>query len=112
MPPQINKTEEKQMTVEEFRNMKTESKISIWKSGRKEYVAEVVENCGCGFDYLIRINPDYKDSVALFGKCLKMCGVNNFLTDIEKADADMENCIDRGYIIGNENIAIVLDKII
>lgn len=100
------------MTVEEIRGMKTESKISIWKNGKKEYIAEVIENCGCGFDYLIRINPDYKDSIALFNKCLKMCGVSNFLADVEKSHVDMKNCIDRGYVIGNENIAIVLDKII
>lgn len=96
------------MTVEEIRNMKTESKISIWKNGRKEYVAEVVENCGCGFDYLIRVNPDYKDSLALFNKCLEICNIaiagmnENFI----------EESIKRGYVLNHENIAVVLDKII
>ena len=96
------------MTVEEIRGMKTESKISIWKNGRKEYVAEVIENCGCGFDYLIRINPDNKDSIALFKKCLNLCGLSN----VSVSKDFMENSFERGYVYCNENIAIVLDKII
>lgn len=96
------------MITEQLINMKTESKMSIWKDGKKEYVAEVIENCGCGFDYLIRIKPEYKDSLALFNKCLDFCniaiiGINeNFI----------EESISRGYIIGHEEIAFIVDDII
>ena len=96
------------MTVEEIRNMKTESKISIWKNGKKEYVAEVIENCGCGFDYLIRVNPEYKDSLVLFNKCLEICNI----AIAGMNDNFIEESIKRGYVLNHENVALIIDKII
>lgn len=87
-----------------------ESKIYIYKNCEKVVVAEVVSNCGCGFNCLIRIHPDYKHSLPIFATCMELCNIPMNEINIDKQY--VEKCYDRGYLIQDESIAVVLDKII
>ena len=88
--------------------MKVISKIYKVVENRNKCVAEVVEDCGCGFDYLIRIIPEYKYDKEVFNKCLDICNIA--IIGLDKNF--IEVCIERGYLIRHENIALVIDNVI
>lgn len=99
------------MKVSELKTVcKVISKVYTVVNGYNTVVAEVVENCGCGFDYLIRIHPDYKQELNIIAKCIDICNVSANL--MEKNIQVIEDCINRGYLIHNPEIAIVIDEII
>lgn len=87
---------------------KVVSKLYAVENGSNVVVAEVIENPGCGFDYLIRIIPEYKENVEVFNKCLDICNIS-VVGEIRRF---IEESINRGYIIRHEEIAFIIDEII
>lgn len=87
---------------------RVESKIFVTENNSKTAVAEVIEGCGCGFTHLIRIHPDYKQDIDIFKKCLQLC--DNVVSGV--TEEFLKESIEREYVRTNENIAVVIDKII
>lgn len=87
---------------------KVVSKVYAIVNGYNTVVAEVIENCGCGFDYLIRIKPQYKNALPIFAKCMELCGIQEINIDYEY----LKMSYDREYLYKHENIALVVDEII
>lgn len=89
-------------------NAKVITKIYDEKNSQKA-IAEIVENCGCGFKYLIRIDETEKYNSDLFTQCM-------FYTHRQLAGSItkdyLEKCYDRGYWIFDESIAIICDTVI
>lgn len=91
---------------------KVVSKVYAVVNDKQKVVAEVIEGCGCGFDYLIRIKPEYKFVEDIFVKCLSLCNISLGNTIITKEV--IEKSIDNGYPINSmyQNIALIIDEII
>lgn len=87
---------------------KVVSKIYAIVNGSNTLVAEVVENPGCGFDFLIRIKPQYKKALPIFAKCMELCGIHEINIDYEY----LKMSYDREYLYKHENIALMVDEII
>ena len=51
---------------------------NIEGEGMNVLVAEVVKKPGCGFNYLIRIRPQYKKVLNIWNDCLQLCGINKW----------------------------------
>ena len=85
------------------------------EENRNKAVAEVIEGCGCGFDYLIRITKQYAYDTKVFEKCASICGVNS-LRDVTTEESIDKSIIEKsykdGFLYKHENIAIVVDDII
>lgn len=86
------------------------SKVYAIVDGYNTVVAEVVENCGCGFDYLIRIKPQYKNALPIFAKCMELCNIPDNEINIDYEYLKMS--YDREYLYKHENIALMVDEII
>ena len=84
------------------------SKLYAVENGSNVVVAEVIENPGCGFDYLVRIKPEYKYELNIFSECLKLCGLSN----ISISKDFIEKSIEREFVYCNEDIALVIDEIV
>lgn len=84
------------------------SKLYAVVDGEQKAVAEVVEGCGCGFTHLIRIDENYKSALPIFAKCLQLCGY----TTINLTYEDIEISIKDGYAVKNQNIAVIIDKVL
>lgn len=80
---------------------------NIEGEGMNILVAEVVKNPGCGFEYLIRIKPQYKKVLNIWNECLKLCGL---LADI--CNNIVEKSINDGYYWTHEEIAVIIDEVI
>jgi hypothetical protein len=97
------------MMVKEMKYVsKIVSKIYAVVNGYNTVVAEVIKGCGCGFDYLIRIKPEYKYELNIFSECIKLCDITAF--DVSRDIIDKS--INDGYLYRNENIAFIADDII
>ncbi len=80
---------------------------NIEGEGMNVLVAEVIENPGCGFDYLIRIDEKYKTALPIFAKCMELCKINRDI-DYTYVNASIVD----GYLYGHENVALIIDKVI
>lgn len=84
---------------------KVVSKLYAVVNHENKVVAEVIENPGMGFDYLIRIDEKYKTALPIFAKCMFLCNV------YEDIDYNFVNAsYERQYILGHENVALMVDK--
>ena len=70
-------------------------------------VAEIVKNPGCGFNYLIRIRPQYKKILNVWAECLQLCNVS-----VDLSDSIIEKSINDGYYYTHEEIAVIIDEVI
>lgn len=103
------KQEENNMMIREMDYInKVVSKLYAIVNGYNVIVAEVIENCGCGFDYLIRICPKYQTALPIFAKCMEMCKVQEDIIDYNY----IKDSIERGYLRTHENIALIIDEVI
>lgn len=91
-------------------NMKIVSKLFVVENNRNKAVAEVVEGCGCGFEYLVRIEKEYVYSLPIFAKCMSICGIPDNEINIDKDF--IEQSLKREFIYTHEEIALVVDKIL
>ena len=84
------------------------SKIYVNKDNRNKAVAEVIENPGCGFEYLIRIDPEYKYDADIFIKCFRLCniGIVGLTPEI------IDDSFNKGYFSSREEIALICDKLV
>lgn len=99
------------MKVSELKTVcKVISKVYVVENGYNTVIAEVIENCGCGFTDLIRIKPNYEKELNVIAKCMDICDISANL--MEKNIQRIDECINRGYLIYNPDIAIVVDGII
>jgi hypothetical protein len=87
---------------------KVVSKLYAVENGSNVVVAEVIENPGCGFDYLVRVKPKYKYNLNVFVKIIELCGLPYFDVSMEVIDKSIND----GYLYKNENIAFIVDEII
>lgn len=87
---------------------KVVSKIYAVVDDKQKVVAEVIEGCGCGFDYLIRIKPEYSKILDIWNKCLMLCGICVVGLDNVIVNESIEN----GYYSTHEEIAVIVDEII
>jgi hypothetical protein len=102
------KQEENRMMIKEMDYInKVVSKLYAVVNGCNVIVAEVIENCGCGFDYLIRICPEYQTALPIFAKCMEMCKVQE---DIDYKY--VKDSIEKGYLKSHEEIALIIDEVI
>ena len=86
---------------------KVVSKIYSGVNHKNEAIAEVIENPGCGFDYLVRIDERYKTDLPIFSKCMELCKINQII------DYNYINeSIKRECLYKHENIALIIDKVI
>ena len=87
---------------------KVVSKLYAVENGSNVVVAEVIENPGCGFDYLVRIKPKNKYDLNVFAKVIELCGLSSFDVSTDMIDKSIND----GYLYKNENIAFIVDEII
>lgn len=81
--------------------------------GENKAVAEVIENPGLGFQWLIRIDPLCKSNLDIFNKCMEIIfGLNDMVITYDIINTSYE----RGYLKTDEgkfeSIALICDKIV
>ena len=81
---------------------------NIEGEGMNVLVAEVVKKPGCGFNYLIRIRPQYKKVLNIWNDCLQLCGI----TVVGLDNQIVERSINDGYYWTHEEIAVIIDEVI
>lgn len=79
---------------------------NIEGEGMNVLVAEVIENPGCGFDYLIRIDEKYKSALPIFEKCMQLCKINQDIGYGYVIESIKRECLYR-----HENVALIIDKV-
>ena len=84
------------------------SKIIAVVDGKNTVVAEVVENPGMGFEYLIRIPKRFSKILDVWTKCLGLC--NLFTVGLD--NSIIERSIADGYYYTHEEIAVIIDEIV
>ena len=87
---------------------KVVSKVYAVVDDKQEVVAEVIENPGCGFDYLIRIDGRFKKALDIWLKCLQLCNISVVGLD----NSIIEKSINDGYYYTHEEIAVIVDEVI
>lgn len=87
---------------------KTITKIYVWENDTNKAVAEVIENCGCGFEWLIRVNEEHKHDLVIINKCLSVLHTVVVGIDEEK----INEWIEKGYITNHETMAFIVDEVI
>ena len=87
---------------------KTITKIYVWENDTSKAVAEVIENCGCGFEWLIRVNEEHKHDLVIINKCLAVLHTVVVGIDKEKINEWIEN----GYVTNHETMAFIVDEVI
>lgn len=93
---------------------KVVTKLYVVENNKNVVCAEIVNGCGCGFDALIRIKPEYKFVGDIFARCMYYAGIKweNVLQIIHTHKDIMQESYKRGYLLGYEQFAIVIDDII
>jgi hypothetical protein len=87
---------------------KTITKIYVWENDTNKAVAEVIENCGCGFDWLIRVNEEHKHDLVIINKCLSV--LHTVVVGID--EAKINEWIEKGYVTNHETMAFIVDEVI
>lgn len=87
---------------------KTITKIYVWENDTNKAVAEVIENCGMGFEWLIRVNEEHKHDLVIINKCLSVLHTVVVGIDEEK----INEWIEKGYITNHETMAFIVDEVI
>ena len=87
---------------------KTITKIYVWENDTNKAVAEVIENCGMGFEWLIRVNEEHKHDLVIINKCLAVLHTVVVGIDEEK----INEWIEKGYITNHETMAFIVDEVI
>lgn len=87
---------------------KTITKIYVWENDTSKAVAEVIENCGMGFEWLIRVNEEHKHDLVIINKCLAVLHTVVVGIDKEKINEWIEN----GYVTNHETMAFIVDEVI
>ena len=87
---------------------KTITKIYVWENDTSKAVAEVIENCGMGFEWLIRVNEEHKHDLVIINKCLAV--LHTVVVGID--EAKINEWIENGYVTNHETMAFVVDEVI
>lgn len=97
-----------ELLKEETEISKTITKIYVVEDNTQKAVAEVIENCGCGFEWLIRVNPDYKYDKTIINKCLAVLHT----VVVEWNEESVNKWIENGYVNNHETMAFIVDEVI